>query len=699
MNNENLWVPRRKSPADPKKIRRTAQEADTDLLTASILDARGIDDPDEIRAFLNPSLKGLYDPALLPDIQPAVGRILQAAENGEKIWIYADYDADGTCAGSILKRYFQDCGIETQVYTPNRLKEGYGMNIPALESLKEQGASLIVTVDNGIASVREAEWLKENGIDLIVTDHHEPQGKLPEALAVIDPKRGDSVYPYSELCGAGLAFKLVQALDTAFGADSDLTEYLQLAAAATVADLVPLRDENRVIASVGIDSMNEFPVNPGLAALIEVSQIETVTAGALGFRIGPMLNAPGRLGEADKVIALLAGEDPDPDQIEMQAKELFEENEERKQIEERIVGEAKAVVEERELWEDPVMVLSGDGWHSGVIGIAASRLQDIWYRPVVIAGGDGEILRGSCRSIEGFNIFEALSSCAELFENYGGHEQAAGFSIRRERMPLLRDRLCSYARETDIEPLLSRRCRFDCRIRPVDCDETLTEKLAAFEPCGIGNPAPVLLAAPVFPASVRRMGREDSHLSFKTGGLRCVGFGLGNTAEELNMSAIAVLGRAELNCFNGSKTVQFNVKDLKASPFEDVQAAAKMAQELENAQKPVYLFSEYVRSYRPKAAQTVFGTDRDKCAAVFTVLRRNGTIETAGLLKASNMTPAGLGAALAVLRSAGLIEYDFNGAEISAQIVPQNGKTNIEKNRLYRIVTELDADRGRKNGS
>lgn len=699
MENNNLWLPRRNGEADPDKIRRLAEQAGTDLLTASILDARGISEAEDVREFLHPAFEKLNDFSLLPDIRAAVDRIERAAENGEKIVIYADYDADGTCAASILLRFLDDCGIKAGVYIPNRLKEGYGMNLPALKKLKEQGTELIITVDNGIAAVKEAQWLKEAGIDLIVTDHHEPQETLPDALAVIDPKRADSTYPFSELCGAGIAFKLVQALDAAFGTEEDLTEYIQIASVATVADLVPLREENRLIASLGINSMNDSPVNPGLAALIEVSELEEVTAGALGYRIGPMLNAPGRLGEAGKVIRLLAGNGCETEEIKARAQALFDENEDRKQIEIRIVDQAVNYTEQHRLWEDPVMVLADGSWHSGVIGIAASRLQENWYRPVVIAGGEENgIMRGSCRSIEGFNIFEALCSCGELFENFGGHEQAAGFSIRSERIPELRSRLCSYAKEHDIEPLLRRRYRFDSRIRPSDCTQELTEKMRAFEPCGIGNPAPVLLAAPVHPDNIRRIGSDGAHLSFQTDGLRCIGFGLGEEAEKLNMSAIAVLGRAELNCFRNSKNVQFNLKDLKASPFENVQAAATMARELMGARKPVYLYSEYIRSYRPAVRQTQFGITRDKCAAVYTLLRRQNRISVQKLQELANLGTAGLGAALVILESEGLLRFQIED-QLSAQIIPQSGKIKIKDNDMYRLVQKLDAEKGRKNGS
>ena len=323
---------------------------------------------------MDPDFSDFYDPYGLPDMQKAVDRLLKAREQGEKVCIYGDYDADGTTAVSILMRYFKAIGIEAFYQIPNRLEEGYGMNIPALEAVIKMGATLIVSVDNGIAAHEQVDYCNEQDVDVIVTDHHECQGEVPRALAVVDAKREDSSYPFSELCGAGIALKMVMALDSVLELDSDLQEYIECAAIATVADIVPLKSENRIIASLGIDYLNTSPVNLGIRALIEVSELKRVNAGNIGFVIAPKINAAGRLGEAGKVVELYLTQD------EVQAAEiaayLSMENRKRQDIEQEILELAKAQVEQQHLDEQGIMVVAGDGWHPGVCLLYTSDAAD-----------------------------------------------------------------------------------------------------------------------------------------------------------------------------------------------------------------------------------------------------------------------------------------------------------------------------------
>ena len=509
-----IWKERKsKTEANIEAVEELIEECGLTPLSARLLVKRGYDTADKAMAYMDPDFSDFYDPFGLPDMQKAVDRLLKAREQGEKVCIYGDYDADGTTAVSILMRYFKAIGIEAFYQIPNRLEEGYGMNIPALEAVIKAGASLIVSVDNGIAAHEQVDYCNEQDVDVIVTDHHECQGEVPRALAVVDAKREDSSYPFSELCGAGIALKMVMALDSVLELDSDLQEYIECAAIATVADIVPLKSENRIIASLGIDYLNTSPVNLGIRALIEVSELKRVNAGNIGFVIAPKINAAGRLGEAGKVVELYLTQD------EVQAAEiaayLSMENRKRQDIEQEILELAKAQVEQQHLDEQGIMVVAGDGWHPGVIGIVASKLQETWYHPVVVIGIDEKGMgKGSCRSVEGFNIFEALQSCAELFTTFGGHEQAAGLSIPAEDIPQFAEKVNAYAAEKGIDRLLTKTMYYDSVMGIGDVSEALVEELDQFEPYGVGNPGPVFLMEGLKPQDARKMGSDKTHLMF-----------------------------------------------------------------------------------------------------------------------------------------------------------------------------------------
>lgn len=657
------------------------RELGIDPLIAGILAGRGLDTPEKARTFLEPSLASLHDPFLLPDMRKAVARILEGIGNGEKITVYADYDADGTTAAGILLSYLRETGAEIDHYIPNRLKEGYGMNVPALTKIKQRGTTLIITVDNGISSLKEADWCRQNGIDLIITDHHEPQESLPVATAVIDAKRTDSVYPFSELCGAGIAFKLVQALESEIDSGNDLIEYLQMAAVATVADLVPLKDENRSIAGLGIRSMNEEGCyNPGLAALTEVSEVKKLTAGNIGYVIGPMINAPGRLGEADRVIELYLAED---DALRMEGAALLHtRNLERRDIERAIFEQAKTKIIEEHLEDNCILVLAEKGWHSGVVGIAASRIQELWYRPVIVIGIDENgVGRGSCRSIEGVNIFKALCSVSDLFLSFGGHEQAAGFSIREENIPALQKRLLNYVQKHVPQDCFIKPYRFDAQAKADDITLGLAQRLEAFEPCGIGNPAPIFLLRRLTPQNVRLIGADSSHLSFKLSGIRCIGFSMAEKMTQINAQTLSVLAKPEINCYNDLQTVQLNLKDLKSADKKELSLQSLLAL---LSEKDMGLLETQLN--KAELSLSMICVERRRLIMLYNCFRKaqGKSMAAEKLQHIIQLSLPELAGAVSILSEEGLISFSCTDNTVQAELLPAEQKIDITKNRFYK---------------
>lgn len=548
-----------------------AEECNIPKPVAKIAVARGCRNSMEAMAYLEPNVEDFNNPWDLPDMRQAVDRILSAKENNEKVCIYGDYDVDGTTAVSILVDYLKSLEMTVIYKIPNRLIEGYGMNINAINKLADQGVKLIVTVDNGIAAKDEVAYAAEKGIDVIVTDHHECQGELPKAVAVVDAKRDDSQYPFSELCGAGIAFKCVQALEEAQNQTRDLRNYLECAAIATVADIVPLQNENRLIVKMGIESINADCKNLGIQALAQVSNVQEVTSGNIGFVLAPKINAAGRLGEADCVVDLYTKNNIA--QVEQVATFLKNENEKRQEIEGQIYEEAIQAIKKDKRYREVFICASGQNWHSGVIGIVASKIQEIWYHPVIVMGIDEDgMARGSCRSVEGINIFEALSNCSELFETYGGHEMAAGFSIKKENIPKLELSLKKWAKENHARSKLVKKVYYDGSLSEDDIDWELMDCISMCEPYGVKNPSPLFRLSHVHPEEVKTMGKEQAHLSFKDGDLRCIAFSKGKLASSLLRdyeAGIDILAVPKINHFMGNDQIELMIKNIQIPELFD----------------------------------------------------------------------------------------------------------------------------------
>jgi single-stranded-DNA-specific exonuclease len=467
---------------------------------ATLLASRGICDAEEAGRFLNPSLADLHSPYLMLDMRAAVERVSLAIARGERVLVYGDYDVDGTMATVILKTAIELCGGQCEFHVPHRLLEGYDLRDEVIERAAVEGIRLIISVDTGIRAFAAAETARRLNLDLIVTDHHLPQvGKgLPKALAVLNPNRADCRYPDKGLCGAGVAFKLAQALLEINGRSRLVPSFLKVVAIATIADAVPLTGENRIFASLGLHELRH-PVNHGLRALLEVANIETgrpLTATEVAFRIAPRMNAAGRMDIARNVVDLFTEKVP-ARALEI-AKNLDRLNGDRQQEEARILEAIASQLEESPEFADALcLVLDGEGWHRGVIGICASRLVERYRRPAVVISRDGEEAHGSGRSISGFHMLAALEQCSELFTRFGGHAHAVGFALRSEHVPELRRRLNCFAEEhlrpEDLEPALE----YDLELPLHEIGPPLWDALCRLEPFGAGNPQPVFIARKV----------------------------------------------------------------------------------------------------------------------------------------------------------------------------------------------------------
>lgn len=565
-----------------------ARECELSDAVSKIVVKRGYTDDMAVMGYLEPSPEDFFDPFLLPDMEAAVKRLMKARQHNEKICIYGDYDVDGTTAVSMLMHYFKTLDMDCIFKIPNRIEEGYGMNIPALKGLIDQGVDLIVTVDNGIAAKEEITYCCSRNVDVIVTDHHECQNDLPEACAVVDAKRPDAHYPFAELCGAGIALKMIQAMEMTLNHQQSLQDYLERAALATVADIVPLKSENRLIVSLGLESMKAGPVNPGIEALKKVSEIDDITAGRIGFIMAPKINAAGRLGEADRVISLYNG--TEAADLNQTAQFLKEENEKRQDIEKTITDEAIEKIKSDQLYQQVFIVASGEGWHSGVIGIVASKIQELWHHPVIVIGIDADgLAKGSCRSVEGINIFEALSTCSDLFESFGGHEQAAGFSIRQEKIDGLIQRLQQWGVEHKAARYLVKTLYYDSLLTPDHCDWALMDGLSMCEPYGVGNPGPVFKFENVTPQNIRKMGKTGDHLSFTVGDKRCVAFGWGDKIEAMAQGTFDILATPQINSFRNEDHIELRLVDMKSDVLSDNNQCWQWIQTVKKEQKPTLL--------------------------------------------------------------------------------------------------------------
>ena len=568
-------------PASAQAAARLAQALGITPLTARVLAARGFADASQARQLLQGG-PPLRDPFRLPDMEAAVDRIRRALARGEGILVVGDYDADGVAAAALLYRGLRrlEPAARVEVYIPDRLREGYGVPGGALDVADAVGATLLITVDNGIAAHGPLAEARRRGIDAIVTDHHQVQGDLPPAVAVVNPHRPDSEYPWRGLCGTGVVFKLLQAL---VGDEPAPSEWWQLAAVATVADVVPLQDENRTLVQRGLEELAASPL-PGLAALAEAAGLSDTRLDAHGvaFILAPRLNAAGRMGSASQAFELLATDSRTRARALALAVEQL--NRLRRQQEELALGQALARLERGEgLIGGEVIALADPRWHQGVLGIVASRLVDVFHRPALVGRREGDRITGSGRSIAGFHLFRALEACAELFDRFGGHAQAAGFTLPAARWGDLGQRLAAEARAhlapEDRVPLLE----VDAVVRPDEVTVAAVRELERLAPFGEGHPEPVIALVDLGPVAARPVGEEGEHLRLEWAGGSAVAFGLGALAERVRrVGRVEVAVRPRVGTFRGEERVDLHVADVRPAA---AQRAAWLAAEVERRRR------------------------------------------------------------------------------------------------------------------
>lgn len=534
---------------------------------SQILKNRGINSEKESEIFMNPSLEYLRDPFLMKDMGKAVERIKKAIDNNQRIWIYGDYDVDGVSSTSVLCLYFKSIGYPAKFYIPNRLEEGYGINEDAIKIIHDQGCDLLISVDCGITSVKEVDLANELGIDVIVTDHHECQSEIPNAYAVINTKQEDCTYPFEELCGCGVAFKMVQALTPPEVFKTSMYDYLEIVTLATICDIVPLVDENRIIVKNGLKLMKEGK-NLGLRELIKVCGVETDKIGSshIGFSIGPRINASGRLGYSYLGVELFTTDSKD-EAIEI-ANILEEKNNERQMIEAKMYHEAEEIIKANDRYiDDKVMVIAKEGWQHGIIGIVASKLTEKYYKPTILLTIEDGEATGSARSIKGLSIFEALVNSKHLLNKFGGHDQAAGLALDAENVEALANEVNAFAKDNLNEDDMIENVNVEFELEENMITLDLVEELHKLEPYGMKNPNPRFIVRDGLLTDIRKMGKNQNHLKFtieKDRPYECVGFNMAYLKDDYTVGdKIDVLFQLDENNYMGNRKVQFLLKDMR----------------------------------------------------------------------------------------------------------------------------------------
>ena len=561
-------------PEDIQAEARLQIELGVHPITARLLVQRGLTTPEAADRFLNPTLDRLYDPMLLPDAEAACARLKIALANKEKILVHGDYDGDGLTSSALWTRLLRSLGGNVDVFVPHRKRDGYDMRIPIIEQAKQEGVTLIVTTDCGIQRVDEVEHAREAGIDVIITDHHTPGAILPRAVAVVNPQRKDSQYPFRHLAGVGVAFKMGEALTRylGHGVNGFRRAYLDLAAIGTVTDVMPLLDENRILVKHGLEHLQETK-KPGLRALIDVCGYadKKLDTRSIGFGIGPRLNSASRIDETKIALDLLMTKDED--EAVSLARRLNELNQQRRDEQDKVFEEAMEQVVRQDMTEAKCLVVSGN-WRGGIIGIVASKIVDRFHRPCVVIGTDDTtgLGRGSARSITAFNMFDAVNACTALLEEYGGHAHAAGMSIRTENIVDFAAQMNHLAgvalSDEDILPTLE----VAVELSPAEISSDLLNQVAAMEPFGNGNPEPLFVSRSVPVMEVMRMGNEKQHLrlTLRADGLngrdsvQSPWFFRGELAEMLEtVPSLDICYKPQFNDWNGRRSIQFLLEDIK----------------------------------------------------------------------------------------------------------------------------------------
>lgn len=662
-------------PLDKERAAAFAQTHGVPFFLAMLMNIRGLDDAAHLREFLGEG-EPLSDPFLLKDMDKAAARITRAVDNMEKIAVYGDYDADGVTSTAMLYSYLETRGADVIFYIPQREGEGYGMNIGAVEYLKEQGVSLIVTVDNGISSVQEVARANELGIDVVVTDHHRPQEILPDAVAVVDAYRPDDTSPYKHFSGVGIAFKLLMALEDGAGDVEDLLEaYSDLAAIGTIGDIVPLTGENRTLIRAGLERLSQSD-RPGVQALLENAGIagKALTSTNVAFTLVPRINATGRMGAPERAVRLLiSGYE---EEAEVLSEEICADNEERRRVEAEIAEAAFADIEAKGYMKDRVVVVDGENWHHGVIGIVASRVTERCGKPcMIISRGETEA-KGSGRSIEGFSLFEAICACGDLLIKFGGHPMAAGITLKPENIEAFRRRINQYAAE-HFPQMPTQTVTLDCKLNPAALSVSMAQSLTQLEPFGNGNPQPVFGLFNMELSNVTPVGGGGHlRLTLEKNGAVITAMRFNTKPEELPYhigDKIDLAVQLEAREFRGQPSLTVIVRDMKFAAFNTEKNIASLAS-FEKWQRGEVLSAEDKNRLYP---------DRACLAAIYRALRTVNGKETDQVRFVSqfgkDMTLGLFKTALLVFEERGLVHSEIADDTFTATLIETSGKTDITR--------------------
>lgn len=549
------------------KIEEISKTHELNKLLSTILVNRNITKEEDIRLFLKPTRKDFHNPFLIKDMEKAVERIIKAIEQKEKVTIYGDYDVDGITSITVLKSFLQDRGLEVENYIPNRLEEGYGLNKQAIDSIVQNGCQLMITVDCGISAIEEIDYANSLGIEIIVTDHHEAGAELPKALAVIDNKRKDSEYPFRELAGVGVVFKLIQAIGIKLELpEESYLKYLDIVCIGTISDIVPLVNENRVIAKLGLMLIRQTK-NIGLKSILQSSGYSKIDSNTISFGVAPRINACGRMGKADQALKLFLSKNLN--EVTQLTKELNEYNQVRQETEKQIFESALKQIKQEHLDKNNSIIVGGENWHHGVIGIVSSKITEMYFKPSILLSFEEDgIGKGSGRSIPGFDLHEALMKCLNTIEKFGGHSMAIGITVKKENFNKFKqefEEIAKQANVSEIVPII----QIDAKIDLNEISKEMVESLKELEPFGEGNKMPIFAFKNLKIDSIRALS-EGKHLKLTLKNnntiINAIGFNLGHLSEEYRIGdKVDVAGVLEINSFNGVDAIQINMKDIMKS--------------------------------------------------------------------------------------------------------------------------------------
>ena len=547
-------------------VKQISEKHNISTLLAQILINRNIVDDSQIDIFLQPKRNDFHDPFLMLDMEKATDRIMQAIKNKEKTIIYGDYDVDGITSITVLKKFLQERGLETDYYIPNRLEEGYGLNVDAIQEIAQKKYKLMITVDCGVSGIEEIKLANSKGIETIVTDHHEQLDELPAAYAIINPKRRDNTYPFRGLAGVGVVFKLIQAISKKLGLDEkEYLKYLDIVCIGTISDIVPLVDENRVIAKLGL-MLGECTKNIGLKELISETKYKNIDSTMISFAIAPRINACGRMGKQEEALQLFLTEN-----IEV-AKEITKKleryNSERQETEKNIFEQAIKKIETENLKELNSIVLASENWHHGVIGIVASRITEKFYKPTILICIEGDEGKGSGRSVPGFDLHQALVDSSQFLKKYGGHEMAVGLSLEKEKINDFKKYFEEISKAKNVKQLIPV-INIDCEITKKELNKKTIEQIKLLEPFGEKNKQPLVIYKNLKITSIRALS-EGKHLKLMLKDdneiVNAIGFNLGELSNEyLIGDKVDIVGTIETNAYNGQEQIQINLKDIMKS--------------------------------------------------------------------------------------------------------------------------------------